>query len=226
MTTIVFVSKWNVPVFSRVLRISLGILIYVLILSPQLSYARDVNGEQFVTSLGNELLRIVNTKKIANSEIQTFRAKFIPRLHKEVPRILAGRDIWVNMNDETRRRYVAAIQNYLASMSLYVLRNHYVDKIIIDGSSDIRVDKKIIVNCTLTRSVPHKLPKQMQWKLMLTDNNYYIFDIDIDGMSLLTGRQNEINSVLDKNGRDVNKLINILNEKANKLQLSSQEETD
>ena len=179
--------------------------------------------EDFVQSLGNELLAIVYSKNTTTNEIDMFKNTFVPCLHKNIPQFIA-QSIWSIISDNDRQRFVDAIQNYFSSMSFYVLKVGFIDELIVTGSSTLGTDSNVMVESKLTRSLAHKLPKNMQWRLFLVDKEYKIVDINIDGNSILIGRKIEIESILNDNGKDIDDLIDILNKKSIDLQASCQKE--
>ncbi len=174
--------------------------------------ARAVETEaatSFVEGAADELLTLIKSDKTIDAKQTEFRTlieKFVA--FRDVARIALGRD-WKGIDDAQRDRYVDAFLNYLSTTYARRFDEYGGEKLELLESQDAG-RKGVMVKTRIAGRPGGAEPVAVDWRIMDRNGPLQLFDIYVEGVSLLITQQSEFSQFLDQNGGDVEKLISNL----------------
>ncbi len=174
--------------------------------------ARAVETEaatSFVEGAADELLTLIKSDKTIDAKQTEFRTlieKFVA--FRDVARIALGRD-WKGIDDAQRDRYVDAFLNYLSTTYARRFNEYGGEKLELLESQDAG-RKGVMVKTRIAGRPGGAEPVAVDWRIMDRNGPLQLFDIYVEGVSLLITQQSEFSQFLDQNGGDVEKLISNL----------------
>lgn len=127
----------------------------------------------------------------------------------QIARFAAG-VVWREMNDDQQKRFTEAFENFLAV--IYARRFQEYSGGVKQGADNYTVDgvinagkKGLLVRTRIAR--PDGPPVLVEWLVTDQPGRVVIADIVIEGVSLLITQREEIGSMFEARGGDVEKLI-------------------
>lgn len=176
-----------------------------LIMMPHASFSLTENGaEKIVLDMIASVQTIINSRISNQEKIKRFEAIFIE--FGDLPRI-AGYSLGVDgrrASPEQKKRFTAAFANYLAVKYGRRFEEFAGGEVSITRVAKIKHGFEISTKTKIRGSsafvVSYKLFNDQ-------DGNFRFFDMAIEGVSLLMAERNEIGSMLDRNGGDLEILI-------------------
>lgn len=124
-------------------------------------------------------------------------------------RWVVGRNAWQNASDESKQRFVKEFKELLIRTYASTLRaynNQTIDYLPIRGG----VQGKPRVQVGSLIKEPGREPIRVSYRLVNKGSNWQVYDITIEGVSLLKGFQSQFATEIQQNGLD--KLIDHLRE--------------
>jgi phospholipid transport system substrate-binding protein len=117
-----------------------------------------------------------------------------------VGRFVMGR-FWREATDEQKSRYLAEYQKFLIL--------HYTSRFTDYTSGTFKVtgdkadgDNEFTVSMQLQSDEPNSEPVLVDYRVRKEDQGFKIFDVIVEGVSLITTQRSEFAAVLNKNGID------------------------
>ncbi len=157
-----------------------------------------------VAKVTTELLAIVNTGQSEAQTLPRFEAMF--DRYADVP--LIARSIlgapWRTASDAQRNGFVAAFRGYLARKYGKQFREYKGASVEIGTASD-QGRKGVLVKSTV--KVPGKAPFLVEWQVTDAGGSTRLFNLIIEGVSMLSTERAEVAAILEAQRGSVDKLI-------------------
>lgn len=186
------------------IRFFLASLLVVLfsLTSHNASAAPADKASEFITALGNDAIAIMSNKALSKEAKQTkIEAIFAENVDFEwVAKFAMGR-FWRQATDEQKKRYVEAYKNFLIK--------HYTARFSDYTSGSFKVlnaketsKGEFVIGMEIMSDEKNATPVLIDYKLRTDKNSFKVFDIIVEGVSMITTQRSEFASVLNKNGID------------------------
>ena len=170
---------------------------------PALALSTDA-ARSHVESFSAKLIEIVSGGGSLSSKQAAFRRALTQGAAvRDIARVSIGR-IWRSMPSGQKDRYVRAFTNYLVAN--YSKRfEEFSDSSITIGNAQDAGESGIIVSSRFRGS--NGRPVEVEWRVIERGGRPKVFDVYIEGASLLITQKSEFESILDRNGDNVDALI-------------------
>jgi len=160
--------------------------------------------ESLIQKVVNETLSIANSNLSQTAALDRFEDMFVQ--YGDVPviaRAVLGAP-WRTASSTQQSAFIAAFQGYLARKYGSEFREYRGSKITITGSSD-QGDKGIVVNSVV--ETPGSAPFSVDYQVSDRSGSPKMFNIFIEGVSMLSTERSEIRAILESNRNNVDALI-------------------
>jgi len=160
--------------------------------------------ESLIQKVVNETLSIANSNISQSAALDRFEDMFVQ--YGDVPviaRAVLGAP-WRTSSPAQQQAFVQAFQGYLARKYGSEFREYRGSKITITGSSD-QGDKGIVVNSVV--ETPGSEPFAVDYQVSDRSGSPKMFNIFIEGVSMLSTERSEIRAILEANRNNVDALI-------------------
>lgn len=187
---------------------------FLLSLSFQQSaFATTADASNFVNDLAERVISIVKRKDLSEQDKEKkLHDIFVKSIDtKWIGRFSMGK-YWRSLNPNQKSSYLNLYSDYLAGLYVPNFRKYTGNVIKIYGSQEVRPNE-YLVQTELTDPL-NSLNIKINYRLMKKDSgfeNFIIFDVIAEGVSLITSQRAEINSVMEKN--NFNHLMDLLTKK-------------
>ncbi|MAH84719.1 MAG: hypothetical protein CBB68_10355 [Rhodospirillaceae bacterium TMED8] len=115
---------------------------------------------------------------------------------------------WRRASDTEKQEYLALFEDML--VTIYADRfAKYSGEALKVGRSEVRSQTDILVHSKIVRQNGLK-PVDVAWRVSPKDGNYKIVDVMVEGLSMGLTQQREFSSVIRKNGRGIQGLLDEL----------------
>jgi len=178
----------------------LSILSLSLTLPPPARAADTAGG--YIQTLGNQALAVITNKGFDKGQKQVRLEKLFSD-NVDFPwvgRFVMGR-FWRQASEEQKTRYLKAYQKFLvlhytSRFTDYTSGSFKVDGVKEDG------DGEYTVNTEMQSNEPNSEPVLVDYRVRRQDKGFIIFDVIVEGVSLITTQRSEFNPVLNTKGVD------------------------
>ena len=183
-------------------------IIFILILAPLNASGTDLKDEEeFVNKFADEAITILNNNEISDNEKND---KFTNLVMSAIDLNLISQFVlsktWKSATDDQKERYISAFKKYFINSYANKLDQYSGEKIIVTGSEE--AGKYIIVDSNIIREGTDTLKINLKWRLLNTNGDIKIIDLNIEGISLVIAQREEFQSFLTNNNSDLEALIN------------------
>ncbi len=174
----------------------------LLLAGQQDAVAKQSGAAAYIESVGHQALATISDKALSKDKKQaTLEKIFKGNLDFEwVAKFVMGR-FWKQATDVQKKRYLAAYtefltKNYTARFSDYT-----------SGSFNVTGERPLesgesVVSMEIVSSNQGEPPILIDYKVRKSGGSFKVFDIIVEGVSLLTTQRSEFGSVLNKSGID------------------------
>lgn len=176
-----------------------GVVLFLLFSLILASTARAAEQPtDFVARLGDQATAIISEANLSRSER---RQAFQQMLHGYFDVELIGRFVlgrhWRSATPEERRAFLDTFETYV--LTTYSRRlESYAGETLEVGRAQDKGRKGVIVASTLYR--PAGAPITVHWRLRQDGDSWRVFDIVVEGVSMVMTHRNEIDTVLRQRG--------------------------
>ena len=182
-------------------------IIFILILAPLNASGTDLKDEEeFVNKFADEAITILNNNEISDNEKND---KFTNLVMSAIDLNLISQFVlsktWKSATDDQKERYISAFKKYFINSYANKLDQYSGEKIIVTGSEE--AGKYIIVDSNIIREGTNTLKINLKWRLLNTNGDIKIIDLNIEGISLVIAQREEFQSFLTNNNNDLEALI-------------------
>lgn len=172
--------------------------------------AHAESAEDFITTLGEDVLKIAAKKQLNHSQKETELANMFKRNidFKWIGGFVLGKHKRT-ASPEQLTRYDAAYEKFIIKSYGSRFKDYAGETFKIISSSSEGADKTI-VKTEIVR--PTESNVLVDYKVKKSGNSYKVYDLIVEGISLITTQRSEFNSVITR--KDLNTLIKALEKKA------------
>ena len=187
---------------------------FVVLLGATGSARATVNdAAQFINQLGNHA---INTLRATDLTLDQREAQFRTLLSRGfdlrfIGRFVLGRH-WRSATPDQRNDYIALYGEYLLQTYSARLGGYSGETLTVTGARRVN-DKDIVVSTNLSQ--PNGQVIAADWRVRISDGQYRIIDIMVEGISMAITQRSEFSSVVQRNGIDG--LLTILRARTNKV---------
>jgi phospholipid transport system substrate-binding protein len=166
---------------------------------------------ELVNSVTNQVLALVNSGQSEAAVLSGFKTIFNRNADvTTIARTVMGRP-WRTATDKQKTEFVAAYQDYLSNNYGRQFREYRGSSLSITNAKD-QGQKGVLVNTSL--KTPGKAPVAVDWQVIDRSGQPKVFDLYIEGVSMLITGRSEIGSMLEASGGNIDRVIAQLRSKA------------
>jgi phospholipid transport system substrate-binding protein len=163
-----------------------------------------------ITNLGNEALTVLGKNVDPKLRVTRFRKLF--RQDFDVPdiaRFVLGR-YWRVATPAQQQEFVKLLTDYIALVYAHRLAEYSGERLRVISTRSEPDGQLVSSEIIRTNGQP---PARVDWLLTPQDGTYKINDVRVEGVSMATTQRSEFASVIQRNGGQVQGLINALRQK-------------
>lgn len=181
-----------------------GSIVLLLTFSAPLARADPPSGaEEVVRATAAEVVRRLesNPGLSENPDLlyEVVRGVVVPHFDFErVSRRVLGK-YWKRASEEQRRKFVAEFQTLLVKTYAIALASYEYEEIVY-GPSRTRSEKEMSIRTEITRGSGPGIP--VTYDLHLTNDDWKVYDVVVDGVSLSLTYRNDFRSLVRREGLD------------------------
>lgn len=199
-------------VFSRrlaVAALAIGLTLGGTGLAP-VAHAVEVEAaKSLVMEVSERLITLVSSDKPMAQK----RTEFEQILHdsaaiSDIAAVAVGRT-YKTMSDSQKSEYEAAFTDYLARAYMKRLNSYQGETLELNGVEDAG-KRGVYVKTFVKRPNNSEPPLEVEWRILDRNGPPQVFDISIEGVSLVVTQRNEFTSLLESYNGDVDKFIDRL----------------
>lgn len=154
--------------------------------------------------ISNNVLRALQNDSRPNdlNHIYSLVDKFIlPYVDfNEMSQWVAGRTIWNKATQQTRDEFVSAFKILVVRTYATALKNYTNERVEFSKQKLDLNKERIQVSSTIVRQSSKGDNIRLDYRLLKKDNKWYVYDIIIEGVSILQGFQAQFSNDIRKNG--------------------------
>jgi len=156
------------------------------------------SGEQFVRSLGDDVIDILKTTEGVEQRKKKFHDIFTNAFDVESMAQFAAGSYWRRTDDRQKQEYIKLFGDYVAS--LYATKFSDYSGQSFKVTNERAAGDNIAVEGTIVQG--QKPPVRIDFRLRKSSANFKIVDVYVEGMSLLITKRDEFMTVLSREGMD------------------------
>ena len=162
--------------------------------------------DELVKKTAEDVIFVINTDpeiKKGNKEkiYKLAEEKILPNFDfTKVSRLVLGR-AWRSANDEQKKGFINEFRTLLLRTYAVALSKYKNQKIIFKPTKVAKTDEIVIVKSEVVQSGGQ--PIKVNYALAKNNEKWLVFDIVIEGVSLVTNYRSQFSSEIRKNGLDV-----------------------
>lgn len=118
----------------------------------------------------------------------------------EMSQWVAGRTIWNKASEKTRQEFMDAFKVLVVRTYATALNNYSNEKIEFSKQKLDLNKERIQVSSTIVRQSSSKESVRLDYRLIKKDNKWYVYDIIIEGVSILQGFQAQFSNEIRQKG--------------------------
>lgn len=119
----------------------------------------------------------------------------------EMSQWVAGRTVWSKASDKTREEFMAAFKILVVRTYATALNNYTDERVEFSNNQKLDLSKeRIQVHSVIIRQNHKKDDIRVDYRLIKRDNKWYVYDIIIEGISILQGFQAQFSNDIRQNG--------------------------
>ena len=169
--------------------------------------------EQFIVSLADDAISSLTSETLTEKERQKqFRVLLNSYFDiNGIGKWALGR-YWRKTSKSERSEYLVLFENLIVSTYATRFSQYTKEKLTVKGSSSR--GKFALVKSQINGG--KEKPIRIEWRVIFPDGNYKIFDIVVEGVSMVRTQRSEFSSVIRRNGGKISVLLAALRKKTNK----------
>jgi phospholipid transport system substrate-binding protein len=158
---------------------------------------------RYVEQLGNQALEVITNKKFSKEQKQQRLEKiFAENVDIAwVARFVMGR-FWRTATDEQKQRYVKEYQKFLIKHYTARFAEYSGGSFAINDTRAAENEGEYIVSMQITSQEPGAQPVMVDYRVRRDNGGFRIFDVVVEGVSMITTQRSEFSSVLNAQGID------------------------
>ncbi|MGE0754071.1 MAG: phospholipid-binding protein MlaC [Alphaproteobacteria bacterium] len=185
---------------------------------PCFAHANEKQARAYIDSLAEQTLQIIKTDVEKDTKKTQLKSLFARNVDiKWVGKFVMGR-YWRKATQEQQTRYLNEYEQFILG--------HYAERFTEYTSGDYNItgyensgDGEYLVSMEMINpGKPNEAPVLVDYRVRQNGNNFMVFDVIIEGVSMITTQRSEFASVISRNGIDY--LIDQLANKTMKISAS------
>ena len=179
----------------------------VFVPAPAFALAED-QAKALVQQTVDEVLDLVQAP--GSGEEKSARLRSIMERRAALPQIarFAAGPVWRGMSEDQQDRFVDAFSDYISKIYARRFQEYSGEKVIVSRAVDAG-RKGILIESSVSQPRGGQ-PIPVSWLVTDRGGEARIADIIIEGVSMVTTQRDEVGAMFDRNGADVDKLIDAL----------------
>lgn len=156
---------------------------------------------KYIDNLGHQALSTISDKNISKEKKQaTLQTLFKANLDFDwVAKFVMGRS-WRDATDDQKKRYLAAYTEFLTKNYTSRFEEYTSGSYKITGAKELeRGDSMVSMEI---ESGDGEAPILIDYKIHKVGNGFKVYDIIVEGVSLITSQRSEFSAVINKSGID------------------------
>ena len=187
-------------------RLNYILLVLILSILPNLANSAEQDDAlSFIQDLGNKAIEMLSDKKLSDSQKISEFEKLLD-FGFEVPLIAryALGKYWRKTPKDKRTQYVNAfrifiVDSYASRLGQFGGEKFYTSNVRDDGKRGFIVSSLI--------ETPSGQKVKVDWRLKKINNAFRIYDVIIEGISMVITQRDEFSSIIQRSGGDIDSLI-------------------
>ena len=169
--------------------------------------------EQFIVSLADDAISSLTSETLTEKEREKqFRVLLNSYFDiNGIGKWALGR-YWRKTSKSERSEYLVLFENLIVSTYANRFSQYTKEKLTVKGSSSR--GKFALVKSQINGG--KEKPIRIEWRVIFPDGKYKIFDIVVEGVSMVRTQRSEFSSVIRRNGGKISVLLAALRKKTNK----------
>lgn len=157
-----------------------------------------------VQNVVTQVLALVNSGQSQQAVLTGFERIFAANADVQtIARTVMGRP-WRTATDAQKSAFIQAYQDYIGSIYGNQFREYRGSTVTLGGVKD-QGQKGVLVNSTV--KVPGQAPFAIDWQVIDRGGQPKLFDLYIEGVSMLITGRTEIASILEASGGNIDRMI-------------------
>jgi phospholipid transport system substrate-binding protein len=172
-----------------------------LLAAPALAAPVD-DASKYVESLGNSAIKTLSNKKL-NKEMKSEKIEQIFRKNVDIVwigRFVLGR-FWRQATDDQKKRYLKEYETFLVQHYASRFADYSSGSFKITGARDAG-NNEFIISMQIKSDESGSEPILVDYRVRKTISSFAVFDIIVEGVSMITTQRSEFNSVISNKGMD------------------------
>lgn len=189
--------------FRKAAHAAAGMLAALAIAAATPAVAAEQAAEKYVSRLGDQALSVITDKALAKPQKQAKLEKiFADNVDIAwVAKFVMGR-YWRSATDAQKTRYVAEYKKFLLKHYTSRFSDYSSGSFTITGSKPGEGDGETTVSMQMQSGDKGAEPVLVDYRLRKDGSGYRIFDVIVEGVSMITTQRAEFASVLGQDGID------------------------
>ena len=177
--------------------------------STELAISDEANEQRFIRSIASDVLNVIKAEQSLSETKTELEAIFNRTIDIDwVGRFVLGRH-WRKADDSQKAQFVSSYRSFMVNSYAERLKEYSGETYDISSPRSLGNDKSAL---TMTLYRDNGKPVLIDYKVRAEEGQYRIYDIVVEGISLIATQRSEFNSVINRKGLDF--LINALEKKS------------
>jgi phospholipid transport system substrate-binding protein len=171
------------------------IVLILLMLTPAVLADDTLEAQQIVKNKLDAVFAVLNQKDtIPQTKKQEVDAIVTPMFDFELmAKLTLGKKYWPDLSEEKRARYIQLYINRLKTSYLDKLTLYTDEKVVFEPP--VQVEKKVQIP---TQLVSKERKTSILYKLYKSDEAWKVYDLEIQGVSIIRSYRSQFNEILQK----------------------------
>jgi phospholipid transport system substrate-binding protein len=177
-------------------------LLFVASVDAAAASKGDKGAASYIEDLGNQVLHTISNQSIAKDKKQSIiEGMFKANLDFDwVAKFVTSR-FWRQATGDQKKRFVDTYRNFLTKHYTSRFSEYTSGSFKISGARDLG-EGASVVSMEIASGNAGGQPIMIDYKVRKVNSGYKVFDIIVEGVSLITTQRSEFAAVLNKSGMD------------------------
>ena len=174
----------------------------VVFASPSMA-GNEEQASKYIENLAGKTLEIIQTKQNRDVKKDRLEKLFAGSVDIDwVGKFVMGR-YWHKATDDQKKRYLKAYRDFVIGHYATRFSEYSSGKFTITGTSKLSDEDEYLINMQLDDSgTTNGEPVLVDYKVRKAEKSFLVFDVIIEGVSMITTQRSEFASVITRNGLD------------------------
>ena len=170
----------------------------------------DPAGEDFIRSLRDQVLSTLTPKELSEADRKSNFEKILDRYFdiNRMARMSLGR-YWRKAGKDERNEFILQFKAMVVNTYAERFKSYSGERLTVSGSA--KRGRMILVNSEFKKK--GEKPIRIDWRIFGIKDKYKLFDVIIEGVSLVQTNRSQFSSVVRRNDGSISALLKLLREK-------------